>query len=196
MRAIGGRHKSNLGPTLNLFDFDRYPPSVDNLSAGLTINGSTVYPQFRYNAKHAGSLIWKPGGYGEELSLQGAGTAPSYNQGSPLMGKNDDSVKFNGTGGAGASGRSYIATKPSSLLGNLGLDDVCWEWVGKLNFTMVSEMFRKEIGGDVGWEIYEDVGSLALLLVKPGATAGFGGWVLSADMFAHYMMFLNRDENK
>ena len=84
-------------PIFSTLDTDNYPPSIANLPAALTINGITVMPTLRYNVGDANGTNWAPWGYGETLTLQ-AGTAPTYNNGSPLLGSVDDSVKFNAGG--------------------------------------------------------------------------------------------------
>src|SRR3990167_1058508 len=69
---------------------------VHNLDPNLTINSITVDPTLRYIGGMAnGSGLWLPHKYGETLSITGAGTAPTPNQGSPLLGPDDDSVLFN-----------------------------------------------------------------------------------------------------
>ncbi|KKL05838.1 hypothetical protein LCGC14_2602030 [marine sediment metagenome] len=65
---------------------------VDNLDPNLTINGTTVTPTFRYNGKDANGTDWAPWTYGETLDWVSNGTNISFNQGSPLLGSNDDSV--------------------------------------------------------------------------------------------------------
>jgi hypothetical protein len=100
-------------PTFRLFE-QNVPYGVDNLDPALTINGTTVTPTFRYKGGDANGTNWAPWGYGETLTLQ-AGTAPSYNQGSPLLGTNDDSVLFNRGGYYLASNTTFadITTEDS-----------------------------------------------------------------------------------
>jgi hypothetical protein len=81
---------------LHLFDFDRYPPSIERLPAALTTNSITKYPTFRYKGGDASAGGWAPWGYGSKLTLRD--TLTTYNQGSPLLGPLDDSVMFNGDG--------------------------------------------------------------------------------------------------
>lgn len=85
-------------PSFSVFE-DGYEgvSSVGLLNPALTINGITAYPVFRYNGGDANSSNWSPWKYGESLALQ-AGTAPTYNAGSPLLGLKDDSVEFNAGG--------------------------------------------------------------------------------------------------
>ena len=90
--------------TFRVFDYDTSStipgnmlPGVDNLNPSLTMNGVTVTPMYRYKGGDAGASAWAPWTYGESLALQ-TGTAPSYNQGSPLLGTNDVAVKGNGGG--------------------------------------------------------------------------------------------------
>lgn len=99
--------------------------SVDRLNPNLTINSITETPVFRYKGGDADGTNWDHWGYGEILPLQ-AGTAPSYNQGSPLLGSNDDSVKFNDGGYYQASG---------SALADIATEDFVIEALIKTDWT-------------------------------------------------------------
>jgi hypothetical protein len=83
--------------------FTAYPATgiiagVDRLSASLTLNGTTVDPAARYKGGDASASGWDAWTYGDDMSLSGSGTAPEYNQGSPVVGNSsDDSVRFNGS---------------------------------------------------------------------------------------------------
>ena len=173
-------------PSLNLFDFDRYPPSVDNLDPAITTNSITVYPYVRYNAKHAGSLIWKPWGYGDNLVLE-AGTAPSYNQGSPLMGKSDDSVKINGGG-------YYREKIPSTVGKDLTTEDVIFEIVLG-SFNTGKGIVGNEKDGNGGWVIYgATTTSLRLYLDdNGGANNRFINAAVNLGSINHVMYFVRHD---
>jgi hypothetical protein len=99
-----------MNPTFVLFDKDT-KNGVLNLDPTLTINSISVTPTLLYYGGDANGTNWAPRTYGETLTLQ-AGTAPSYNQGSPLVGPYDDSVKFNNGGYyLGSAGFSDITTE-------------------------------------------------------------------------------------
>lgn len=85
---------------------------VHNLNRNLTINGVTKQPFFRYKLGDANGTNLVPWIDGEILTLQ-AGTAPSYNQGSPWLGVNDDSCKFN-VGGYYKAGSNEVLDIPNT----------------------------------------------------------------------------------
>jgi hypothetical protein len=89
------KYQYSKSPLFSALDFNRKPPSIANLDPALTINGQTVYPTLRYKGQDATATTWPAWGYGETLSIAGAGASPTLNAGSPLMGSVDDSVKFN-----------------------------------------------------------------------------------------------------
>lgn len=138
------KYKDSLGPCFHAFDFDKYPPSIANLPPALTINGTTVYPAFRYKGGDAGPSTWNPWGYGQPLTLQ-AGTAPTYNNGSPLLGNLDDSVLFNGGG-------YYRDDSGTVTLGDVTTEDIVWEIIYKLN-AIGKTVIAKRQGSVTGWEI-------------------------------------------
>jgi len=91
--------RGEASPLFHLFDYDRFPSSVADLNPAMTINGTTKYPTFRYTGPGANGVSWNPWGYGESCALQ-AGAAPTYNNGSPLLGPRsiNGSVLFNSGG--------------------------------------------------------------------------------------------------
>lgn len=111
---------------------------VDNLNPALRINGTIVYPTFRYKGGDASASGWAPWGYGSSLSLAGSGSAPTYNDGSPCLGSNDDSVLFNTT--------KYFQA-PDNTLWTPGTNDIVFEAVCQIGNT---------IGGEVIFSTYVD----------------------------------------
>jgi len=74
-------------------------PTIDNLPSTVTINGQAGTTVFRYKGGDlvvSPSVSWPAWGTGETLSGQSSGDDPTPNDGSPLLGANDDSAKFNG----------------------------------------------------------------------------------------------------
>ncbi len=187
------RHRnSSLGKhlTFALCDYERdgYYPGVDWLLANkdLTINNQTVSPTFCYIGGDANSSDWSPYKHGETLTLQ-AGTAPSYNQGSPGHGTNDDSVKFN-------SGGQYMAS--SSSFGDLGTDDFVWELVLKLPDTNAGTEFwmSKYVGPAPYWIIgrVADNAHVHVWLVGDMSAASVISGTLAASTWYHVMLFGDR----
>lgn len=166
----------------------RQTPSIGNLSAALTINGITVYPTLRYKGGDATSTIWTPWGYGETLTLQ-AGTAPTYNNGSPLLGSVDDSVKFNGV----ADG--YYVAKNNSF-GDITTEDFVVELVVKPEISQFI-LGKGDFGvDDDGWQVYVTTNAVRLVFQPTG---GSGQTILtptiSNQTWLHILYFINRDEN-
>lgn len=108
-------------PIFSALDFDNFPSSVANLPAALTINGITVMPTFRYKGSDAGASTWAPWGYGGNLSVAGSGTDITINDGGPLLGSLDDSVKFNAGGYYQASNTSFANVTTEDLVTELVL---------------------------------------------------------------------------
>lgn len=179
--------KSVAGPLLSLFDFDRFPPSVERLPAALTINGTTKYPTLRY--KGDAGATWSPYGYGETLTQVGTGTAPSYNQGSPLLGSVDDSIKFNGSGGASPSGRSYKSSETS--VGNVAADDFVVELIMRMptGGTVVVPLHKYD---GTGWQIYTTAGAALVGTVNISGAVGATSGAITAGSIFHAVIFFDR----
>ena len=105
-------------PTFKLFEGTGFN-GVDQLDPSLTINSITVTPQLRYKGGDANATNWVPWDFGETLVINEDGANPDFNAGSPLLGANDDSMKFNG-------GDQYTG---SVGLSNTGTDDFVIEMV-------------------------------------------------------------------
>lgn len=121
-----------LHPQFELFTDGNFD-GVDNLDPNMTINGVTETPVFRYKGGDADGTDFDYWGYGETLTIQ-SGTAPSYNQGSPLLGTNDDSVKFNAGGYYIASGTSFA---------DITTEDIVIEAVIKISAAGSKGVFSK-----------------------------------------------------
>ena len=106
---------------LKTFQLFKNPSGVDNLDALLTVNGTQVAPTFRYNLKDANATNLVGDGYGETLTRVSVATPPTYNAGSPGLGANDDSCKFNGS--------DYY--KNATAVNQIGTEDFVIELVWK-----------------------------------------------------------------
>jgi hypothetical protein len=170
-------------PIFSALDFDNFPSSIANLPAALTINGITVLPTFRYKGGDAGAATWAPWGYGETLTLQ-AGTAPTLNNGSPLLGSVDDSVKFN-AGGYYKAGNNTFSNRTTQ--------DVVLEYVGNLGDSN-GHIVGKRVNGGTGWSLQASSSNVIYLEYTPAPLV-----VLTASPaisgYCHIMVFVNVSEN-
>jgi len=165
-------------------------PGIDNLDPSLTINGATETPVFRYKGGDADGTDWNYWTYGEDLALQ-AGTAPSYNQGSPLLGTNDDSVKFNAGGYYKAANTSF---------GDIATEDIALEIVFKYahagTYGMIAEK-NSNVAGTASWQLYSyNVSSPLIFKMYDGVDSGSVSVVnLVEGAWYHAIVFVNRSEN-
>jgi hypothetical protein len=170
--------------------FNLYNPankaSVDNLDPELTIGNVTKTPTFRYKGGDADGTDWDYWSYGENLDLQ-SGTAPSYNQGSPLLGTNDDSVKFN-------SGGFYEAN--STTMGNVGTNDYVIEIICKIEETSTTKNIIQKRNGSTGdgWSIRIDgMERLYLSVVSSGSGFTLRSTLIPGAWY-HILIFVDPDE--
>lgn len=163
--------------------FYNFPSSIANLPAGLTINGQTVYPTFRYKGGDANGTNWVPWGYGETLTLQ-AGTAPSYNNGSPLLGSLDDSVKFNGGGG-------YKTLVDMAI----GTEDYVLEFIVETSSILNSSYLWLTGASNIGIDVFND-SAASCLCNRIWPTGGGQGVITTASIgpgqVIHAMLFVDR----
>jgi hypothetical protein len=175
-----------INPTFKILEDKDVTAGVHRLNPDLTINGTTVYPMLRYKGGDANGTNWPAWGYGETLTLQ-AGTAPSYNQGSPLTGPQDDSVRIN-------SGGYYTG---SATLGDIGTDDLVIEIVYKNILKEDTIIFDKEEAGSPynGYRISTYQGKIALRTrINPSDIYTYALTAQEKDTWYHGMVFLNRNE--
>jgi len=95
----GGKLNSRVGPTFELFNTsDSAVPlnGVSKLPAELTINGVTKTPDWRIRGYDATADSWPAWGYGATAFATGSGNTVSGSYGVPLLGTEDDSMKYNG----------------------------------------------------------------------------------------------------
>jgi len=119
-----------------LFHLD-FASGVHNLDTIMDVDGSKVEPTFIYLGGMATANTWLPYKYGDTLSIVRTGDAPTLNDGSPLLGPLDDSVRGN-------FGKNYQRVGDNDYA-NLSGDDV---WV-KVICTYADEttrIFSKQSG--------------------------------------------------
>ena len=164
------------------FNQDFGTNGVDNLDASLTINGVTVTPSFRYKGGDADGTDWAAWGYGDTLPIAGYGATPDINNGSPLLGDNDDSVEFN-------SGKHY--ENSSTSLGDINLEDHVLELVVKWDINNSRLVIGKTDGTNVGWLIQESGDGLSYRL-DGGTKIPINSSALINDTWYHAMCFIDR----
>ena len=171
-------------PTFKLFDG---LSGVDNLDPSLTINGTTVTPTFRYNGKDATATEWNAWVYGVNLTTV-IGSGGAFNQGSPLLGANDDSVDSEGTRGW---------TSPSANDNGIGTGDIVFELVAKAPVTSNTRLFTNRDASNSGFEVFAVSSDRIFVLI--GDSGGQDNYGTTAGTFVpgywyHVMIFINRDE--
>lgn len=156
------------------------PSGIDNLNPNLKINGTTVTPTFRYKGGDADGTDWDAWTYGQTLTLQ-AGTAPTYNNGAPGLGINDDSVLFNGGG--------YYKTTGTDM--DITTGDYVLECVYKIGSASIRIAATRTT--TVGWLFYSSTGSVPYFYIQDsgGAVATVGAAV-TAGTWVHVMVFGDR----
>jgi hypothetical protein len=179
-------HRLNTRPNPTFKIFDKIRPGVDQLDASLTINGTTVTPTFRYKGGDADTTDWNYWGYGEDLTYNAGGGAVSVNQGSPLLGANDDSVLFDGNAYYNASGNS---------LADITTEDIVLEFV--FNSGDLAATYRpvSKYVGTTGWEYYIVTSGAGAFSIHDGTD--FQQVIhaaLDANTWYHVVCFINRNE--
>lgn len=168
-------------PTFKLFSGSALE-GVDNLDPSLTINSQTVTPSFRYKGGDATGTTWDEWDSGEQLTLQ-VGTAPTLNEGSPLLGSNDDSVLFNGGG--------YYQTAGSSN-GQIATGDFVLEAIVKAE-TSALLTFMGTRSTATGWMMSQNTDKFSLILNDGGGNTTVNSGVVAADgSWYHVMIFADR----
>lgn len=172
-----------VAPTFKAFSV---PSGVDNLDPSLTINGTTVTPTLRYKGGDADATDWDHWGYGEVLPIGGSGTASIFNDGSPGLGPNDDSIKFNEGNYYQASGSSFA---------DLTTEDLVVEIVIKRVDDGSEHRIMGKRDGGVGWRCNQlTSGNLRVLIQDAGgyvSVATAVGSILDG-AWHHIIWFLDR----
>jgi len=178
-------HLANSGKTFELFKpGDSYLPGVAQLNRILTINSISVSPTFVYYGGAANGTNWTAE-VGETLTLQ-SGTVPSYNQGSPLLGTDDDSVKFNAGGYYAAAGTSFA---------QITTEDIVFETVFKhRSLTGAQGIISTRVAG-AGWLFYINSNVPIFFIQDASGTAQQLGAASSLvdGCWYHSIWFVNRD---
>lgn len=185
-------HLATDRPTFSLLsDATQHLPSVDRLDASLTINSTTVTPTFVYYGGAATSTTWA-GEVGDTITLSAAGSV-AFDQGSPLLGTNDDSVAFDGT--------NYY--QPASFsFGDIATEDFVIEAVVKI--TTVNDfnaILSKRNTSNDGWYLSVNSGNSTLRFAgdETASANAFGinatANSISANAWHHILVFADRSGN-
>lgn len=164
------------------------PSGVDNLPAAITLNSTTKTPIGRYNGLDADGVDWPHWGYGEVLDYVADGAAPTYNTGSPCLGVNDDSVKFN-------AGSFYRADNNS--FGDVGTDDILIEIIFRYALDGLVWVDKQVGVSDNGWRIFDYATSDKMRFVGKDALANSKTCYtapLIGNTWYHGILAINRNE--
>jgi len=156
---------------------------VDYLNPVLTINGITETPVFRYKGGDASASGLPAWGYGPDLDFASAGDDPTYNDGSPLLGANDDSVKFNNG--------DFFRYDASTTFADITSEDIVMEMV--VVRGGLGGIFSKRDSSNHGWVIQDETNDIRLLLSDPdGDNVSIITNALAAGQWIHLMFFVDR----
>lgn len=156
---------------------------VGNLPPGLSINGFTVYPSFRYKLGDADAVDLGPWTYGSALPIE-PGTLPTFNQGNPYSGTDDDSTLFN----AGAYYRAATSTSGDVLLGDLVFESLV-TMTSSLGWIVAK---TNGVGLSVGYGAITVSGKVRFFLDDGVTTKNIDTAILSAGSWYHLMLFVDR----
>ena len=176
------KHLNNgtMNPTFTLCEKGALS-GIHLLDPTITINSITVAPSLLYFGGDATASNWAPrGGYGETLAIQ-AGTAPTLNQGSPLLGPYDDSVLFN-TGGY------YRASNTAT--GDIATEDIVFELVFKPIAGLVICSHRNLAAN--GWIAYMSGTALYFIIDDGTDQVSFTYTGMTLDAWYHAIVFIDR----
>lgn len=173
-------------PTFSTFKGTGYS-GIANLEASLTINSSTETPVFRYkggDASESGLDAWT---YGSNLSFVNNGNNADYNNGSPLMGTNDDSVRFNkGDYFEGSASDGDITTEDFVIEMVFRTTDVALGTTDELLSKTLSDT-------NGGWAVKQATNDKLVIVVDDGTTtSALNNNALDKNTWYHLMLFFDR----
>jgi hypothetical protein len=154
--TLAGEYESP-GDIFKVFDFtnDENLPSISNMDFGMTINQLTVYPTFLYNAKDATIASWPARDFGSNISIAGSGDDVLINQGSPLIGSDDDSVQ--------GAGNKYFQLSDSSIY-DITTEDFMFTVVVQKGTVTSGRIIDKRGASGAGYYLTEENGSSQITL--------------------------------
>jgi len=159
--------------------------------ASLEINSLTETPMALYIGPDARSDDWEPHkGYGVDLGIAGSGSDPTLEQGCPLFGDQDVSVKFN-------AGKYFEASSGSDL--NISTEDFVFEAIWKQpSSERVASKLSDPGDGATGWQLYTGGANARLIVYDGGSSVSM--WAstlnhLTAGAWYYGIWFGDRSEN-
>jgi len=155
---------------------------VANLSESIEINGTTVSPTFRYYGGNADATSLTAE-VGTDLPRVSVGVQPDYNDGSPLLGDDDDSVKFVGS--------DYY--KHATADGQVTTEDFVVEIIFK--YTAESKYLVSTYDNTTGYMFRTNATALILSLYDSGGNISIYSSALTEGCWYHALAYVNRDEN-
>jgi len=177
-------YENNRANQLLTFKAFASPSGVANLSSDLTINGSTVTASYVYYGGDASASGWSARVGGEDLSLVSVATPPTYNDGSPLLGADDDSVKFNGSD-------YFIAG--NQTFGNITTEDFVIEGIIKID-PASAPRFLNKYGANQGYFAGCSSSAIRVQFGDSVTAKAITSLVLSDYCWHHFLCFVNKDE--
>lgn len=149
------------------------------LSSALTINGQTVSPTFRYEAKNATELLWTAT-VGNDLP--GSGTGALLDQDTPMLSMADMAVDMN------SGTQTWVDS--GTTFGDLGTDDFVIEGVVKSSDTANSVIARKLAA--TGWNLYMISGKIVANIIDSTTSLFPQTAVLPSGVWFHFIAFFDR----
>jgi hypothetical protein len=150
--------------------------------------GAATDPDFVFYGGDADGTSWTTNTFPATpvaCAKQAVGVVPTYNDGSPLLGTNDDSVLFNAS--------DYYAA-PNNTFGQVTTEDIVFELVFKTNALAGAKYLAGTRVGGVGWSLATVAGNDVRILIEDASgDVTIASAALNEYTWYHVLFFLNRD---
>jgi len=188
--SFATQDQQQIGGPYATFDLDPSSNGVSKLLSSLTINSTSNTPKFLYYGGDATTTQWTASTYGVTLTATaGAGSDDvSINQGSPLLGTDDDSV-------LGCSNCDSMAATDSGVTGDATTGDIVVEVIVEAgnsgsDATVIDHI--NDLVNGPGWAVVENAG-VYKLRIQPSATiVDVSTAALTEGAWYHIMWFADR----
>ncbi len=163
---------------------------IANLSEDITINGVTVSPSYRYEAKNATTTAWTAT-VGPDLGVASSGTDILTGRATPLIASADKAVRMMG-------GEVYQIAA-NDVVTQIGLEDFVFEWFGTTGgvSAQVSVTTAANASHNTGYVFALDAGGAIYFNMQNGVTTiqlARGG-IETMESWVHVLVFCDRNEN-